>query len=67
MSTTEYAQRLISPRELATFYGVHPGTIKNWERTGLLTPLRIGAGKLVRYDLAEAMSAMQAGNAADGD
>ena len=46
--------RLLSRKQVAEMAGVHPGTIKRWERRGLLKPIRINP-RVVRYKAAEVM------------
>jgi len=39
-------------KEAAAVFGVHPGSLKRWEKTGKLRPIRITA-RTVRYNAAE--------------
>ena len=44
---------LVSRKEVAKLAGVHPGTVKRWERRDkVLTPIRINS-RVVRYNKAE--------------
>ena len=44
---------LVSRKEVAEMAGVHPGTVKRWERRDkVLTPIRINS-RVVRYNKAE--------------
>lgn len=40
---------LLSISQVAKIFGIHQDTLRNWEKKGLLTPLRIGARKDRRY------------------
>lgn len=44
---------LLSRKQVAEIAGVHPGTVKRWERRDkVLTPIRINS-RVIRYDKAE--------------
>ena len=44
---------LLSRKQVAKMAGVHPGTVKRWERRDkVLTPIRINS-RVIRYDKAE--------------
>ena len=44
---------LLSRKKIAKMAGVHPGTVKRWERRDkVLTPIRINS-RVIRYDKAE--------------
>ncbi|MBN2164226.1 MAG: MerR family transcriptional regulator [Pontiellaceae bacterium] len=42
----------IDRKGAAKIFGVHPGSLKRWEKAGKITPIRI-TPRTVRYDLAE--------------
>jgi predicted site-specific integrase-resolvase len=46
--------RLLSRKQVAKIAGVHPGTVKRWERRGLLKAKRINK-RVVRYEWNEVM------------
>ena len=44
---------LLSRKQVAEIAGVHPGTVKRWERRDkVLTPIRINS-RIIRYDKVE--------------
>lgn len=44
---------LLSRKQVAKMAGVHPGTVKRWERRDkVLTPIRINS-RIIRYDKVE--------------
>lgn len=46
-------RKLVRIKEVSLFLGVHPQTLRRWERQGLIKPYRIGNLKHRRYDLRE--------------
>jgi predicted site-specific integrase-resolvase len=46
--------RLLSRKQVAKIAGVHPGTVKRWEHSGLLKANRINR-RVVRYEWHEVM------------
>jgi DNA-binding transcriptional MerR regulator len=46
--------RLLSRKQVAKIAGVHPGTVKRWERRGLLKAYRINS-RVVRYERHDVM------------
>lgn len=40
---------LLTIGEVAKLLKVHPNTLRNWEKQGILKPARIGTKKLRRY------------------
>lgn len=48
MSTVTY----LTPKELALRLKVHPQTLRNWRKSGRLTPT-FAAGRVVRYEWAD--------------
>lgn len=53
MSTNTY----LTPKELALRLKVHPQTLRNWRKSGRLTPT-FAAGRVVRYQWADVMHAL---------
>ena len=41
------AERLLTPKEYAAKWGVHPRTVRRWERRGVVKAVR--RGRVVRY------------------
>lgn len=41
--------KLLTIKQASEFLGVHPDTLRNWERQGHIKPLRIGARQDRRY------------------
>lgn len=50
---------LLSRREVADRFKVHPRTVFRWEKEGLLTPVRVGS-RIVRYDRQQVEDLIQA-------
>lgn len=48
------ALQLLSRKQVAEMAGVHPGTVKRWEHSGLLKANRINS-RVVRYEWHEVM------------
>ena len=48
------ALQLLSRKQVAEIAGVHPGTVKRWERRGLLKAYRINS-RVVRYERHDVM------------
>ena len=46
--------QLLSRKQVAEIAGVHPGTVKRWERRGLLKAYRINS-RVVRYERHDVM------------
>jgi DNA-binding transcriptional MerR regulator len=46
--------RFLSRKQVAKIAGVHPGTVKRWERRGLLKAYRINS-RVVRYERHDVM------------
>jgi len=46
----ELPERMLSVKEVASILGVHPGTVRRWERKGLLKAYRIGPRHSLRFD-----------------
>ncbi len=44
--------RLLNRRQVGEMCNVHPGTVKRWEASGQLRPIKINA-RVTRYDEAE--------------
>jgi len=42
-------KKLLSISEVADIFGIHKDTLRNWEKKGLITPLRIGTRKDRKY------------------
>lgn len=42
----------MSRKDVSKIFGVHPGSLKRWEKAGKITPLKITA-RTVRYDARE--------------
>ena len=45
---------LLTVAQVADLFGVHPNTIRRWERQGFLNAYRIGSGRHRRFDRKEA-------------
>jgi DNA-binding transcriptional MerR regulator len=46
-------QELLKIREVAKILKVHPNTLRNWDRKGILIAVRIGERKIRRYRLGD--------------
>ncbi|VGO21124.1 MerR family transcriptional regulator [Pontiella sulfatireligans] len=57
---TEHRPETMSRKEAAAVFGVHPGSLKRWEKSGKLRPIRITA-RTVRYDAAEVRAIVAGG------
>jgi excisionase family DNA binding protein len=57
---TEEADELISIREAAKTLGVHPSTLRNWDRAGRLKAVRVGSRRDRRFKKSEVLA--QAGD-----
>jgi len=42
-------KKILTIKEASEFLGVHPCTLRNWEKQGLIKPIRIGHGRHRRY------------------
>lgn len=42
-------KKYLTIKEASDFLNVHPGSLRNWEREGLIKPMRIGIGRHRRY------------------
>lgn len=51
-------QKMLTRKEVATILGVHPGSVKRYDKNGLLHPIRI-TNRLVRYDENEVLALLQ--------
>lgn len=49
MVKARYKKILFSIGEVSSIFGIHQDTLRNWERKGLITPLRVGSRKDRRY------------------
>ena len=50
-------KKLMTPKQVAEFFGVARSTVYNWAKTGKLNPL--GKGRKVFYDRAEVEASLQ--------
>lgn len=53
---TDEAAELISIREAARILGVHPSTLRNWDRTGRLRAVRVGSRRDRRFKKSEVLA-----------
>ena len=44
--------KTLTRKEIARIFGVHPGSVKRWDKAGKITPIRINA-RTIRYSRAE--------------
>ncbi len=49
MDKNETPKKLLSIGEVAEIFGIHQDTLRNWEKKGLITPLRVGPRKDRKY------------------
>ena len=49
----ELLERMLSVKEVASILGVHSGTVRRWEKEGLLKSYRIGPRRSLRFDKQE--------------
>lgn len=59
MQKTEEGEKLLSISQVAKTFGIHQDTLRNWEKKGLITPLRVGTRGDRKYrpeDLEKIMS-----------
>lgn len=42
-------KKYLTIKEASKFLNVHPDTLRNWEKIGIITPLRFGRGRHRRY------------------
>lgn len=49
MIKTTSQKALLSISEVANIFGIHQDTLRNWEKKGLITPLRVGPRKDRKY------------------
>ena len=47
---TELPQRMLNVKEVAAILSVHPGTVRRWEKEGLLKSYRIGPRRNLRFN-----------------
>ena len=47
--TTDGGDRLLTPREVAAIFRVHPKTIQRWTELGLLTAVQVNPSGWRRY------------------
>lgn len=52
-------RKLVKIKEASLVLGVHPQTLRRWERQGLIKPYRIGNLKHRRYDLKELIKLLE--------
>ena len=45
MEKNEY----LTIKEASQFLNVHPETLRNWEKIGIITPMKFGSGKHRRF------------------
>ncbi len=50
----------LSRKEAALIFGVHPGSLKRWEKSGKIRPIRLTA-RCVRYNKAEVLALLEGG------
>lgn len=46
---TEQEEKYLSIKEVSEMFAVHPDTLRNWEKDGILVPLRVGKRQDRRY------------------
>jgi len=63
---TEEASELMSIREAAKTLGVHPSTLRNWDRAGRLKAVRVGSRRDRRFKKSEVLAEAQAQAPAGG-
>jgi excisionase family DNA binding protein len=56
---TDERPELITIREAAKILGVHPSTLRNWDRAGRLKAVRVGSRRDRRFKRAEVLAAAQ--------
>lgn len=49
MKKTANEKALLSISEVSSIFGIHQDTLRNWEKKGLITPLRVGPRKDRKY------------------
>ena len=49
MEKSENKSKLLSISEVSSIFGIHQDTLRNWEKKGLITPLRVGPRKDRKY------------------
>jgi len=49
MDKIETQKKMLSIGEVAEIFGIHQDTLRNWEKKGLITPLRVGPRKDRKY------------------
>ncbi|MBI2046155.1 MAG: type I restriction-modification system subunit M [Parcubacteria group bacterium] len=49
MKKTSSEKALLSISEVSSIFGIHQDTLRNWEKKGLITPLRVGPRKDRKY------------------
>jgi len=49
MKKTSNEKALLSISEVSSIFGIHQDTLRNWEKKGLITPLRVGPRKDRKY------------------
>ena len=49
MNKTANKEALLSIGEVSSIFGIHQDTLRNWEKKGLITPLRVGPRKDRKY------------------
>jgi hypothetical protein len=54
--TIEELPEILPILQAARLLGVHPNTLRNWEKSGKITPMRIGERKDRRYKKSEILA-----------
>ena len=57
--TYQELPELLTIRQASELLNVHPNTLRNWERTGLIKTVRIGARRDRRFSKASMMQVVQ--------
>jgi len=55
MPDKEKSKEYLRVTEASELLGVHANTLRNWDKQGLLTPIRVGPRKERRYKLEDIM------------
>ncbi len=50
----------LTRKETAKIFGVHPGSLKRWEKSGKLRPIKLTA-RTLRYDKREVLQLLEGG------
>ncbi len=54
----EQPPETLTRKEAAKIFGVHPGSLKRWEKSGKLRPIRLTA-RCLRYNKAEVLQLLE--------